>query len=116
MESQIGSLLNQSADILAKQLGQIDALKATTSKLAKIVEDNADTLPAGVAEKHDGLKSLVPEVSSLVQSLKDYQGTDLVDIDGDYSKVIGLYQEAMALVSGLSPPRKSSYPESSVSG
>ena len=98
------ALLDQSADLLAKYTGHIGTLNDNTSKLAKIIDDNADALPDGVAAKYDELKSLVPQVSAMVQSLKDYQGTGLVDlvskIDGDYTKAIDLYDEAMALMVG----------------
>jgi len=106
-EAAADSIQKQANEILAKYSGEIDALKANVSKLAEIVDQNADALPAGVAEKYSELKTLVPEVSSMVQSLKDYKGTDLDNlvskIESDYGKAADLYKEAMALIpEGLS--------------
>ena len=106
-QAQMESVQAQAAEMLAKYSGEIDALKANVSKLAEIVDKNADVLPAGVAEKYGELKTLVPEVSSMVQSLKDYKGTDLTNlvskIETDFGKAADLYKETMALIpEGLS--------------
>ena len=106
-QAQVGSVQAQAAEMLVKYSAEIGALQTNVSKLADIVGKNADLLPAGVSEKYGELKELVPEVSSMVQSLKDYQGADLgtlvSKIEADYSKATGLYKEAMALIpEGLS--------------
>jgi len=59
--------------------------------------------------KYNELKGIVPEVSSMVDSLKDYKGTDLAGlvskIQADTTKAQGLYADIMKMMpEGLSLP------------
>jgi hypothetical protein len=84
-------------------------IQANASKLADLVEKNADALPPEVMAKYNELKEIVPEVSSMIDSLKGYQGTDLQNIvskiQADTAKAEGLYKDIMKMIpEGLSLP------------
>lgn len=107
--AQIDELKAQAAEMYAKYADDIGALQANASKLADLIDQNIDSLPEGVAAKYDEFKTLVPEVTSLVDSLKGYQGADLSNIvskiETDYGQATGLYAEIMKMIpEGISIP------------
>lgn len=99
----------QAADLMARYSEEIDALKANATKLAGLIDKNADVLPAEVTAKYNEFKELIPEVSAMVESLKDYQGADLQNIvskiQADTGKAAELYREIVEMIpEGLSVP------------
>ncbi|MGH8020032.1 MAG: hypothetical protein ACREIA_17490 [Opitutaceae bacterium] len=96
-EARMMSMQKEADSLLAKYSTQIGSLKTGASALKRIIDQNASMLPEGVQTKYRELESLVPQMSSLADSLKGYQGTDLNSIQSklqaDYGTAKDLYND-----------------------
>jgi len=88
-EARTASMQAQTAGLLEKYSAELSTLKKGASALKAIVDQNAALLPEGVQTKYKELDALIPELSSLANSLKSYQGTDLSGIQSKLQSDFG---------------------------
>lgn len=98
------ALEQPSVELLAKYSSQIDALTSGVAALKKVVDQNANLLPADVQTKYQELQTLVPQVTSLFSSLKGYQGADLAGIVSRIQTDLGSAQKLYGEIRGMLPP------------
>lgn len=98
MQKDQAAAMQQKATSLAEQYApQLDMLKTGATSIKALIDKNASMLPAGVSEKYQELNTLLPQLTGLVASLKDYQGGDLANLatkaQTDFQKAKSLYAE-----------------------
>jgi hypothetical protein len=70
-----------------------------------MIDKNASMLPAGVATKYQELNALLPQLTSAVDSLKNYQTADLTTLvpklKTDFASAQKLYTEIKGMLPAL---------------
>jgi hypothetical protein len=96
------SVQQQAADLYTRYSAELDVVTKNAAALKKIVDQNLAMLPAGVQTKYKEFNALLPGLTTLVGSLKDYQKVDLATIvpklQTDFAKVQKLYGEIRGML------------------
>ncbi len=107
---QAASLQEQAASMFSKYSGELETLTSGVASIKKLVDQNANLLPAEYQASYRELNAMLPRLGSLVSSLKGYQGTDLSGIVGklqtDFGAARKLYDEIKGKIpTGLTAPK-----------
>ena len=92
----------QAGDLLTRYSGELSMLKSGVLAVKGYVDQHPDVLPASAKAKYQELNSLMPELTSLVQSLKEAKAADLVTLapklGASFARAKTLYTEVRALL------------------
>lgn len=96
------ALQTQAADLLTKYSGELDTLKSGALAVKSYVDQHPDVLPEAAKAKYQQLNAMVPQLESLVGTLKDYKNADLTTLvpklQNDFAKAKSLYTEVRSLL------------------
>lgn len=101
--STIDALKAQAEQLLTQYSGELATLKSGAVTLKGLIDKNAAMLPAGVAAKYQELNALLPQLSTMVDSLKDYQSADLTTLVPKLKADFGNAQKLYAEIKGMLP-------------
>jgi colicin import membrane protein len=93
----------QAEQLLSQYSGELATLKSGAIMLKGLIDKNAGMLPAGVAEKYKEFNALLPGLSSMVDSLKDYQTADLTSLVPKLKADFGNAQKLYTEIKGMLP-------------
>lgn len=89
-------------DLLTRYSSELSTLKSGVLAVKGYVDQHPDVLPASAKAKYQELNALIPELTSLVQSLKKAKAADLVTlapkIGTSFARAKTLYTEVRALL------------------
>lgn len=109
LAGQADALKAQASELVTRYSGELDTLKRGAVAVKELIDKNAALLPAGVNEKYQQLNALLPELGSLVETVKNYQSADLTTLvpklQADFAKAQKLYGEIKGMLpAGMSLP------------
>lgn len=98
----LAGLQAQTGDLLTRYSGELSTLKSGVLAVKGYVDQHPEVLPASAKAKYQELNALMPELTSLVQSLKEAKGADLVTLAPklatSFTRAKTLYTEVRALL------------------
>lgn len=98
----LAGMQTQASDLLKRYSGDLSTLKAGVLAVKGYVDQHPEVLPASAKSKYQELNALMPELTSLVQSLKEAKGADLValapKLATSFDRAKSLYSEVRALL------------------
>ncbi len=96
------ALQQQAAELLTKYSGELTTLKAGAVAVKSYVDQHPEILPAAAKASYQQFNAMVPQLESLVGTLKDYKSADLTTLvpklQTDFAKAKSLYSEVRALL------------------
>jgi hypothetical protein len=101
--SSLDALKQQADQLLTQYSGELATLKTGAAKLKELIDKNAAMLPAGVNAKYQELNALLPQLSGMVDKLKNYQSADLATLVPKLKEDFGTAQKLYAEVKGMLP-------------
>lgn len=101
--STMDALKAQAEQLLSEYSGELATLKSGAATLKGLIDKNAAMLPAGVAAKYDEFNALLPQLSTMVDSLKNYQSADLTTLVPKLKADFGTAQKLYAEIKGMIP-------------
>ncbi len=98
------ALQTQAKQMLTQYSGELASLQAGVAKVKALIDQNSAMLPAGVASKYQELNALLPKLTTMVDSLKNYQNADIANLlpklKTDFATAQKLYAEIKAAIPG----------------
>ncbi|MBL4575327.1 MAG: hypothetical protein JKY51_04405 [Opitutaceae bacterium] len=98
----VSDLSAQASSLLSEYTEKFSTLSGSVKELEPLMAKAAGTLSPELTQSYDQLKALMPELSNLMGSLKNYQGTDLANLTAklktDYAETENLYKKVLALM------------------
>jgi hypothetical protein len=95
-------LADKASSLLSEYTGKVSSLSGSVKELEPLIEQAAGALSPQLTQSYNELKTLLPELSTMVASLKDYQGTDLANVTSkiqtDYTEAEALYKRVLELM------------------
>jgi hypothetical protein len=95
-------LAEKASSLLSEYTGKISTLSGSVKELEPLIKQAAGALSPQLTQSYNELKNLLPELSTMIASLKNYQGTDLANvtskIQADYTEAEGLYKKVLELM------------------
>ncbi len=95
-------LAEKASSLLSEYTGKVSSLSGSVKELEPLIEQAAGALSPQLTQSYNELKTLLPELSTMVASLKDYQGTDLANVTSkiqtDYTEAEALYKRVLELM------------------
>jgi hypothetical protein len=99
---QDAAMKQKAAALVAQYTPQLETLKSGASSIKALIDKNAAMLPEGVSTKYEELSAMIPRLTELVASLRNYQGGDLASIttnlQRDFEKSKALLTELKGMV------------------
>lgn len=97
-------LLERAESLVSQYSIELATLKEQVGSLKSVIDQHKDMLPAGVTEKYAELEALLPRLTGMVDSLRNYQTADLTklvpQLQEDFAKARALYGEIKGLLPG----------------
>lgn len=97
-------LLERAESLVSQYSTELATLKEQVGALKSVIDQHKDMLPAGVTEKYAELEALLPRLTGMVDSLRNYQTADLTklvpQLQEDFAKARALYGEIKGLLPG----------------
>lgn len=97
-----GDIQKQAEELLTRYSGELATLKSGAAAVKTYVDQHPEILPEAAKAKYQQLTSMVPQLESLVGTLKDYKSADLTTLvpklQNDFAKAKSLYSEVRALL------------------
>jgi uncharacterized membrane protein YqiK len=97
------SLKDQASSMLSKYADEIGLLKTGAVALKKLVDQNANLLPENMRSSYSEFQALVPQISSMADSLKGYSGTDLAGMQSKLQTDLGSAKKLYNDLRGMLP-------------
>lgn len=92
----------QAEELLTRYSGELATLKSGAIAVKNYVDQHPDVLPEAAKAKYQQFNAMVPELDSLVATLKDYRNVDLTTLvpklQNDFGRAKALYSEVRALL------------------
>lgn len=102
LSASAGALQQQAEELLSRYSGELATLKTGVVAVKSYVDQHPELLPEAAKAKYQQLNTLMPELQSLVGTLKDYRNADLTTLvpklQTDFAKAKSLYSEVRALL------------------
>jgi hypothetical protein len=96
------ALQKQAEELLTKYTGELTTIKSGALAVKKYVDQHPELLPEAAKAKYQQLNAMVPQLETLVGTLKDYKSVDLTTLvpklQNDFAKAKSLYSEVRALL------------------
>lgn len=97
-----GALQKQAEELLTRYSGELATLKTGALSVKSYIDKNPEVLPASAKASYQQFNSMMPQLESLVGTIKDYQNVDLTTLvpklQSDFTKAKSLYSEVRALL------------------
>lgn len=97
-----GALQKEAEELLARYSGELATIKSGALAVKQYVEKHPEILPEAAKAKYQQLTAMVPQLESLVATLKDYKKADLTTLvpklQKDFAQAKSLYSEVRALL------------------
>jgi hypothetical protein len=94
------AMQTQAKQLLSQYSGELATLQTGAANLKALIDKHAAMLPAGISAKYQELNTLLPRLESMVESLKNYQTTDIgalvPKLQADFATAQKLYGEIKA--------------------
>lgn len=96
------AIQKQAEELLTRYSGELSTLKTSALAVKNYVDQHPEVLPEAAKAKYQQLTTMLPQLESLVGTLKDYRSVDLTTLvpklQGDFAKAKSLYSEVRALL------------------
>ncbi len=97
-----GVLQKQAEELLTRYSGELTTLKSGVLAVKTYVDQHPEILPETAKVKYQQLTAMVPQLESLVGTLKDYRSVDLTTLvpklQNDFATAKSLYGEVRGLL------------------
>lgn len=102
LSASTAALQKQADELLTRYSGELATLKSGFTAVKSYVDQHPELLPEAAKGKYQQLNAMMPQLQSLVGTLKDYKNVDLATIvpklQTDFAQAKSLYSEVRALL------------------